>query len=665
MPTVEEIYQAWQERKKAPPPGVSPLPGTPAPEVPAPGVFKSPAVSGGSVDFGVSPEELMGKPLSSQEIAELTDPITGGLRETPETQKTREFLPALLAGETSATFGQGMRATLPFLLTIGEEGRANVIKNFIPGAKKRTDEKGNVFMDFPDGNSVIINKPGFSLQDAVDLTTFGKLFKGASTLGKAALKGLGRGKAAQVAGSIGAQTTTEALRQEALQPVSEQEESLGDIVATGALATAVEAGIPGARKIKRIFPMGKLKKIKERNIKTAEAVESVLNRIAPPENVETAAGKVRSAAQQAIEAKKAIREEAVSPLYKAAKAVPDLFELPKTRTLIRGMKERFKPGGDIHTLLGKVERKLVGEAPKKGKFVVGEQKPEGVSTAHLHGSKLEIDKMLNKFGEDSLSNTERRLVSEIKNSFLEELEEVNPLYGEARKEFIAKSPAVEELQNSILKNIAELKDTELNSVSKRIYDPKNVNNISTIKLAKKSIEDQDPQVWKDITRVEIEERLSGLREDIDVLTTKNFPSKIRNALFGNIKQKKVLYAGLDKEEAKNFRFFEHVLAQAEKGDVKPTIAQAGATAAFRSYFSPMFATTGAAKDLIFRNKKEVILSSLTDPKWEGVWSELRKLNPQSKKFESGFTKFLNQIEKTLPAKTQAIRAISEQSEESQ
>ncbi len=613
-----------------------------------------------SPDFYESPEEILSRPGTPEEL----DPLTGQLRETPETRQTREFFPALLAGETGAGFVKGLETGAGFLLTLDPEGRADVIEKNIPGAKRRKDEKGNLFIDFPNGTSAIINKPGFSLQDAVDLVFVSKLFTPAARApgaigalkGPGAAKGLGRALTA-----AGGAAGTEVLRQEASQALgARQPTALGEAGAAGVLGGVTEIAGPVVKSVSKIIPFGKLKKIRKQNLEAANAVESVLNTIGLPEKVETAPGKIRKLSQQAIEARKTIRKEAVDALYNEAKKDRRLIELPETRKLISDMKERFKPGGDIHSLIGKVEKKLIGEMPK-GRFEVGV--PKGVTTEHLHGSKLEIDKMLNKFGEDSLSNTERKLVSEIKDSFLKELGEANPLYEEARLEFIRQSPAVEELQKSVLGQIAELKDSQLKTVAKKLFDPKEANRPSIIKNSKKVIEEQDPQVWRDITRFEIEDRLAGMRENIEVLTTENFPSQIRKNLFGNNRERKILYAGLDPEQAKTFRFLELALAGREKKAAAPSLAKTGVNAAVRSYFSPMFASTGAARDLIFRQKSRVLIDVLNNPKWDPALKDIRKAGIASPEATSLLSNLLNRAEKSVKPALQAVRAMPEEKKE--
>ncbi len=154
-----------------------------------------------------------------------------------------------------------------------------------------------------------------------------------------------------------------------------------------------------------------------------------------------------------------------------------------------------------------------------------------------------------------------------------------------------------------------------------------------------------------------------MRENIEVLTTENFPSQIRKNLFGNNRERKILYAGLDPEQAKTFRFLELALAGREKKAAAPSLAKTGVNAAVRSYFSPMFASTGAARDLIFRQKSRVLIDVLNNPKWDPALKDIRKAGIASPEATSLLSNLLNRAEKSVKPALQAVRAMPEEKKE--
>lgn len=126
-------------------------------------------------------------------------------------------------------FSWGAFKTSLGLLTQGDDdGAVGVIKENIPEAEFRKDEKGNVIVDLPSG-SYALNKPGLSPQDvakgAFDLALFTPA-----------------GRAAGIGGAAAGAAATEAAKQATGEQLGGSEVDLGDAAAAGALGGGFKAG---------------------------------------------------------------------------------------------------------------------------------------------------------------------------------------------------------------------------------------------------------------------------------------------------------------------------------------------------------------------------------------------------------------------------------------
>ena len=82
--------------------------------------------------------------------------------------------------------------------------------------------------------------------------------------------------------------------------------------------------------------------------------------------------------------------------------------------------------------------------------------------------------------------------------------------------------------------------------------------------AKRVIDDVDPDAWGQLVRVELERRL-GAMKPVEGETVQNIPGQLYRAMFGNDKQTKVLFSGLEGDQAKNLKFLQTALGRARLG----------------------------------------------------------------------------------------------------
>ena len=482
------------------------------------------------------------------------------------------------------------------LSSVQPEEQANILESNIDGLTQRVDSKGNRIVKFPNGKEAVLNKPGFSMSDFRNMATEAIQFFPASklaSLGKTFLGKIGLG-------SVGAGLTQFEKEMTQSQIGGEFEPSeIATATAFGVLGEAIPAGFKtlkqgqqakliGAEKEAiaetagtiakadeatkatgvELFPAQKtqvpatlekqsfiatlpaaqrasISALKKQNKQAGDTVENLLNDIAEADIIQTGAEKFRTASQKAVEAQKAIRKEKTSTLFNEAFASDVSVDLTPVRNLIKENSKDLPETGEIFKTLKRV-----------GNLISG--KP---NLRKLQNAKIEIDQMIAGFGDKSLGNSTKREVIQIKNALLDQMDEASPIFKEARELFASASPAVNELEQSIIGKIAKIDDTQLKSVSKKIFDPEQAN-VKSVLDSKKVIDAVDPEAWNGLLRAELERRLGGIRSGLRETageTVENIPAQLNRAIFGNQKQTNILLNSVSKEQAKNLRYIQTAL----------------------------------------------------------------------------------------------------------
>jgi hypothetical protein len=629
-------------------------------------------------------------------VTSFADVFTGSERiaATPELGTLPEF------GVTEE--GDVPRIALGLLSTFDPKAQQDIIQEAIPEAVFEQTPDGSTIIEVPteDGGTrrSVLNRPGFSPQDLTTATAQLLAFIPAAklaTLGSTLLKKVGIGALTAGATEQALQETGVALGREERDPVGtaiatvtggaaeavvpaiqafrgsrqaarvgagreEIEQVAGSVAeareaaeATGIpLFQAQQTGVP-AQLEKQAFvaqlPAGTrsaVEGLKVQNQAAGEAVEDFLGQIAPDQAVVTGAERLRTAAQAALEKAKNIRAEKASPLFKAAFDEGAIVDLQPVRGLIDDKLADLPEGGEIAKTLDRVSTLIKGSPSLK----------------KLHNAKLEIDQMLNKFGENSLGNTTKREITEVKNLLLNQIDEASPSYKAARDAFAEASPPVTKIQDSIVGKIANLDDTQLKQVSTKLFDAAETNP-SVIAGAKKSIQDVDPGAWDEIIRVELERRLGSIKSTAEAGTVENIPGQLFRALFPNEKSTKVLMNSLDAEGKKNLKYLRTALSKARLGrpggsqtagreEIKREL-RGGVFQSLRSFFkAPISTLASTGEDAAFNRRAAALSKALFDPTWKAEMKSLRKFSPKSPAAARAFTQLLNDIEATEPNTTQ-------------
>lgn len=369
--------------------------------------------------------------------------------------------------------------------------------------------------------------------------------------------------------------------------------------------------------------------LSRQNQQAFNAVDNFLSQIAPDNAVVAGQERIRTAAQEAISVRNRARAEASSPIYKQAfrrqrKGQVGPINTDALETKIEQMSRQFSRNGQIrrelNTALNSI-READGNLQK------------------LHLAKTEIDQTINSFGQNSVGNTTRRFLSDVKRDLVDDLVSQSPSYRAARDEFIRTSPPVKHIRESIIGKVAELTDTQLDQASTKIFNPAQTNH-QVVRNARQMIESVDPDAWGMILRSELERRLGSIKTTAEAGTTENIPGQLFNAIFGNTKQRNVLYSALDNEQRNNLRYLQTALNRARLGrgagsqtaireEMKREL-RGGVGSAIRTFFKgPVRALAETGEDAAFNQRTRALADVMFDPQWRQNVRELRRLDSNS------------------------------------
>lgn len=612
-------------------------------------------------------QTITGDPIARGDFS-ITDAFTGESRTTPRTEAAPEI--GALAGT-----GKDLQLATGLLLTMDPAAQVNLFKEVLPEAVIDTDDLGNTFIKF-EGKEFILNKPGFSAQDATQaiaqvLAFFpaaklkgfvARFFAGAGTslgldvgaevLGaEGAAEPIAAGTRATIAGGIEAVAPPairavgggiRAIRGQRAAPVGTTRETAAltesALEAEGRTGVdlfpaqrtsipreldrqAVLAELPGSAQIAATA-------LNKQNKQAFDAVIDFLDDIAPAEAVATGQARVRTAAQRSIENAKIIRSQKASPIFDAAFEDAKAFGLKIDPVEIS--LDAFPKGGEIHRSLSRVQ-KLIKNA--------------NGDLERLHNVKTEIDQMINKTGEGGLGPTTKRQLVGVQDDLVRNLEKASPTYAEARTVFREASPEVDAIKDSILGKVAKLDDTQLKSTSQKLLDPAEVNP-QTVLNARKAIESVDPDAWREIVRVELERRLGSIKPT-RTGAIENQPGQFVDAIFGNTKSRKVLLNALPEGQRSAALYLETVLRRAARGRpggsqtasrqefIRELKGPAGAVARFLSNIPESIgraagkAVTGLTEDEILRRNSAAMARLMFDPSFKADLKAIARMRNAS------------------------------------
>ena len=646
--------------------------------------------TGSFVNPEVAPRTVLGAASTRQQEA---------IQPPEETRATQELEELGAGGLLSEESIASVAKIAPVLaLTTDPREIGDILTSTFPHIGITEDEQGNLIANNNQtGVQVVINKPGISGLDIIQgISTAAAFTPGAQAAaipvaaGKRALTGAVTAAATQtgieagqeavggefdedeIAIATGLGGTAElvlpviqSLRKSRLQKQAAQSgqdvgeiKKLVDVAEEASEATKIplfqaqKTTIPSQlekQSFVQQLPAGTAKasqSLRSQNKAVSGAVDEFLETIAPPDSVIKGPAKVRTAAENAIERAKQIRAEKASPLYKGAFKEGAEVDLTTVTESIDDILSKFPENGEVFKNISKVKKSIAGKDGQP-------------SLELLHNAKVEIDQMINKVGEGSLGNTTKGKLVDIKNQLLAQMDEASDLYRSARNLFAAESPAVDAIQDSIIGNIAGVKDTQLKSIAGKIFDPKETNR-QVMKQAKRVIQDVDPDAWDQIVRAEMENRLGAVRSTLEEGTLENVPDQMFRALFVPQKRRDILFSALNKEQTKNMRFLEVALGRAKLGRVSGSQTagreeikkelRGGFWNAVRNFIGKPVSSigslgvttlSGTTADVAFDNNVKALTEALFDPQWKLRMKDIRKLGIDSPAAGRAMTQLLD------------------------
>lgn len=629
-------------------------------------------------------------------VGRVSEAITGRERETEATRTLPEFRETEeIQAFAPRGIGSQLKLTAGLLSSFSPQAQIDVIKENIPEARFEQDEKGNIIVDI-EGKRSILNKPGFSGQDAVQALTnilsfipAAKLTNlGTSTLARLGLGGSGAAATEQatqeisrlagseqerrpmetaLAGAIGAGAelvgpARQALRERRLARQLERAgEGITDVTENIMTARKASEGvkeftgvdvplykpqqtlIPSELKMQRLLPQldassqKAMKELNRQNKSVADAVSKAIDKITP-EEVVGAPEKFRTAAQKSVDARKAIRKERTSPLYNEAFKDTSPIDIVSVKDLLKEKISEAPKGSDLEKVMNKISG-----------FLEGDQR-----LSKLQKTKLQIDDMISKFGEGSLGNSTKREVVEVKDALLDAMDTASPKYREARRAFAAESPAVTELEESIIGKVSKLDDIQVESLANKIFDPKL--RTKTVRDAKRVIDSVDPSAWNDILKFKMLDNMSKIKPTASD-GIENTASKIRRSLFGNEAQKRSLMAGMNPEQRRNFQYLDEVLDRASRGR-----GEGSPTASFTQILENVKSVPMMLRNLLTVNVGEIqkvgergllnrrlkaIANATFDEEWADQLKTIRKMNQNTPAAAKAMGQLLIDIDNAL------------------
>lgn len=292
------------------------------------------------------------------------------------------------------------------------------------------------------------------------------------------------------------------------------------------------------------------------NDQALDALNKVINDIAPEESVQNFAANARRTANLALESAKEQRRTLTQPLYKQAfslaKGTPidisqvtnglveEAAQYPQTgsiRKVLNQARDLFLEGGDSLTDLEKI-----------------------------HKARVELGELINTRKDGGLGPVAKRLLIQTKSGLDEVLEEASPAYLKANQAYAEASQPVTELAEGVIGRIANYSDEQLSLIGGKLLDPQNVSasNVQNIKKVFESVPGGDI-AWREVVRGELQKRVGKVNINLDDPSSGNVPQQLLSKVFGNPQQSQTLFRAVDDKARENLKLLRRVLEKAAKG----------------------------------------------------------------------------------------------------
>lgn len=299
------------------------------------------------------------------------------------------------------------------------------------------------------------------------------------------------------------------------------------------------------------------KALQKQNQQAYNAVEEIINDIAPPEAIERFANQAREFSNLAIQQAKEARKMATEPLYRQVISANSNLkvDLRPLTDEIKGVLDNLPQKSTQRKAL----KQVLGSLTKAGGEAVED-------VGQLHKSRVDLGQFLYSGSGKKLAPGSKGLIERYRRQIGDILEETVPGYAEANARYAAESAPVKALQEGIIGRVASLSDDQLQQAGRKLLDPTNVDPSNVMK-AKKVFQSLPGggEAWREVVRGEVQRRLGSIKFDPSDIGAENVPQQILSSVFGNQKSKDILYRAVDQTTEANLRLLERVLKKASRG----------------------------------------------------------------------------------------------------
>lgn len=270
------------------------------------------------------------------------------------------------------------------------------------------------------------------------------------------------------------------------------------------------------------------------------AVGKALQDISPIDSAEQAAAKAVTATTGAREAIKSQMKAKARPFYeKAYESGPVDIE-----DIVSGIDE---------TIMRYPENSSTIRALNKAKSLLTTKTPEGrvpqTDFSILDYAKRDIDDLINTAKRKGENNIVRELTSH-KNVLLSKMDDLSPDYKVARQIWTEGSDALDKIDSTAVKVIANLPEEKYQTAAVRMFNPKTTGP-DAVKKAREVIAKQDSGAWDGLVRAYIE----SAWEDAGDVASGSRGATFKRMIFGgssDSKKARTLKAAMSPEQFKSF-----------------------------------------------------------------------------------------------------------------
>ena len=253
------------------------------------------------------------------------------------------------------------------------------------------------------------------------------------------------------------------------------------------------------------------------------------------------------------------------------------------------------------------------------------------------------------------------------------MDQSSPGYAAARQRYAELSQPVEALKKSVIGELDKMtKESVIAKSPHKLLDLSSMPDAKLLKVARQSIEPQDPRLWKQMVGGYIRDTYEGLKVTQGEGRIYNPAGKLYQKLFGSSKQREIMRAALNNEEYTALSDLMTVFQRASVGTGRQSM-----TAPFQQIeqqiVSPMqgrlyqFARSpkntavdwvfGRWNDILMSGRQGALLDVITSPDAIEQIKRLKPLSPGSKQLIEGLATYtaliapkigLEDIGSTLP-----------------